>query len=83
MELESNLAGKLVSLQRETEDKLQSVDSKLTENTVKIRREIEEKEAALSESISTRYVCMYSMYISIQFMFVCDIKYIYVCVSKT
>ena len=56
MELESNLTGKIISFQRETEDKLQSVAGKLTENTVKIRREIEEKESALGESISTRYV---------------------------
>ena len=59
MELESNLTSKLISFQREAEDKLQSVDGKLTDSSAKIRREIEEKETALSGSISTRYVCGY------------------------
>ena len=68
MELESNYANKLAAFQREMDGNLQTVEGKLADYSTKFRREIEEKDSALRDIISTRsifvcvnmYVCMYA-----------------------
>ena len=68
MELESNYANKLAAFQREMDGNLQTVEGKLADYSAKFRKEIEEKDSALRDIISTRsifvcvnmYVCMYA-----------------------